>query len=201
MKKRILALALVIVSLVTVLTGCAYRYDKKDMSEYVTADYTALEALLKSIEIKGADFGEYVKGSTARDDKVLEKIDETLAGKIATGDAKVDGSYGFRQKIYYAFYCKTADGKYFEIKNMDDTKLASLLSNPEYNAGAATEELALDSALLKEIFKAINGFVVMGLLVTIFLGAPAVLAMTPAGDFVKNVLEEMEKKKAQKKEN
>ena len=157
MKKRILALALVIVSLVTVLTGCAYRYDKKDMSEYVTADYTALEALLKSIEIKGADFGPYVEGSTARDDKVLEKIDETLAGKIATGDAKVDGSYGFRQKIYYAFYCKTADGKIFETKNMDGAKLASLLSNPEYNAGAATEELALDSALLKEIFKAING--------------------------------------------
>ena len=104
MKKRILALALVIVSLVSVLTGCAYRYDKKDMSEYVTADYTALEALLKSIEIKGADFGPYVEGSTARDDKVLEKIDSTLAGKIATGDAKVDGSYGLRQKIYYAFY-------------------------------------------------------------------------------------------------
>ena len=157
MKKRILALALVIVSLVTVLTGCAYRYDKKDMSEYVTADYTALEALLKSIEIKGADFGEYVKGSTARDDKVLEKIDETLAGKIATGDAKVDGSYGLRQKIYYAFYCMTEEGKIFETKNMDGAKLASLLSNPEYNAGAATEELALDSALLKEIFKAING--------------------------------------------
>ncbi len=157
MKKRILALALVIVSLVSVLTGCAYRYDKKDMSEYVTADYTAFEALLKSIDIKGADFGPYVEGSTARDDKVLEKIDETLAGKIATGDAKVDGAYGFRQKIYYAFYCKTADGKIFETKNMDGAKLASLLSNPEYNAGNATEELALDSALLKEIFKAING--------------------------------------------
>ena len=157
MKKRILALALVIVSLVSVLTGCAYRYDKKDMSDYVTADYTAFEALLKSIDIKGADFGPYAENSTARDDKVLEKIDETLAGKIATGDAKVDGSYGFRQKIYYAFYCKTADGKIFETKNMDGAKLASLLSNPEYNAGVATEELALDSALLKEIFKAING--------------------------------------------
>lgn len=157
MKKRILALALVIVSLVSVLTGCAYRYDKKDMSDYVTADYTAFEALLKSIDIKGADFGPYTENSPARDDKVLEKIDETLAGKIATGDAKVDGAYGFRQKIYYAFYCKTADGKIFETKNMDGAKLASLLSNPEYNAGNATEELALDSALLKEIFKAING--------------------------------------------
>lgn len=55
--------------------------------------------------------------------------------------------------------------------------------------------------ILGAIFKAINAFVVMGLLVTIFLGAPAVLAMTPAGDFVKNVLEDMEKKKNQKKEN
>ena len=54
--------------------------------------------------------------------------------------------------------------------------------------------------LLGAIFKAINGFVVMGLLVVLFLATPAVLAMTPAGDFVKNVLEEMEKKKKAKKE-
>ncbi len=161
MKKRILALALVLVTFVTVLTGCAYRYDKKDMSQYVTVadDYKGLFDFLTSITIKGDDFGPYDKDSTVRDDKVLEKIDATLAGKVTTDNDKKlkdDAVYALRQKIYYAFYCTTADGKIFETKNMDGAKLANFLSNPTYVNGTATEELALDSDLLKAIFAAIK---------------------------------------------
>ena len=161
MKKRILALALVLVTLVTVLTGCAYRYDKKDMSQYVTVadDYKGLLDFLTSITIEGDDFGPYTEGSTVRDDKVLEKIDATLADKITTGDdkkLKEDAVYGLRQQIFYAFYCTDKDGNIFETKNMDGAKLAKFLSNPTYVNGAATEELALDSDLLKAIFAAIK---------------------------------------------
>ena len=161
MKKRILALALVLVTLVTVLTGCAYRYDKKDMSQYVTVadDYKGLLDFLTSITIKGDDFGPYTEGSTVRDDKVLEKIDATLADKITTGDdkkLKEDAVYGLRQQIFYAFYCTDKDGNKFETKNMDGAKLAKFLSNPTYENGKATEELALDSDLLKAIFAAIK---------------------------------------------
>ena len=162
MKKRILALALVLVTFVTVLTGCAYRYDKKDMSQYVTVadDYKGLLDFLNTITIEGDDFGPYIEGNTVRNDKVLEKIDETLAGKITTGDdkkLKEDAVYGLRQQIFYAFYCTTEGGKkIFETKNMDGAKLAKFLSNPTYKNGDATEELALDSDLLKAIFAAIK---------------------------------------------
>ncbi len=165
MKKRILALALVLVTLVTVLTGCAYRYDNKDMSEYTSADYAGLAALLKSVTIEGDDFGPYVKDSTARDDKVLEKIDSTLAGKIDTTTAaklKDEAVYGLRQKIYYAFYCAAEkDGVtyLFDTKNMDDAKLVNFLSNPTYTNGKASEDakLVLDDALTQKIFDAIKG--------------------------------------------
>ena len=161
MKKRILALALVLVTFVTVLTGCAYRYDKKDMSQYVTVadDYKGLLDFLNTITIEGDDFGPYIEGNTVRNDKVLEKIDETLAGKITTGDdkkLKEDAVYGLRQQIFYAFYCTDKDGNIFETKNMDGAKLAKFLSNPTYKNGDATEELALDSDLLKAIFAAIK---------------------------------------------
>lgn len=161
MKKRILALALVLVTLVTVLTGCAYRYDKKDMSQYVTVadDYKGLLDFLNSITIKGDDFGPYIEGSTVRDDKVLEKIDATLAEKITTGDdkkLKEDAVYGLRQQIFYAFYCTDKDGNIFETKNMDGEKLAKFLSNPTYKNGAATGELVVDNDLTKAIFAAIK---------------------------------------------
>ncbi|MBP3592548.1 MAG: hypothetical protein J6K14_08705 [Clostridia bacterium] len=165
MKKKILALALVLVTLVTVLTGCAYRYDNKDMSKYAKADYAGLTALLKSITVEGDDFGPYLKDSTVRDDQVLEKIDSTLAGKIDTTTAaklKGDAVYGLRQKIYYAFYCAAEkDGVtyLFDTKNMDDTKLTNFLSNPTYTNGKASEDgkLALDSELTQKIFDAIKG--------------------------------------------
>lgn len=165
MKKRILALALVIVSLVTVLTGCAYRYDKKDMTKYATVEdnYAGLEELLKNITIAGDDFGPYVKGSTVRDDKVLEKIDSTLASKINTTTAaklKDAAVYTFRQKIYYAYYCtveKDGTTYYFDTKNMDDAKLSTFLSNPTYTNGAANEELAVQNDIAKKVFEAIEG--------------------------------------------
>lgn len=164
MKKRILALALVIVTLVTVLTGCAYRYDKKDMSKYATVadNYAGLDALLKEITIKGADFGPYVKGNDyKRNDKVLEKIDATLAGKIGTDAAKLSGdaAFGLRQKIFYAYYCTVEkDGVtyYFDTKNMDDAKLQSFLSNPKYANGTATNELVLTDAVTKAIYEALS---------------------------------------------
>ena len=106
MKKRIIALALVIATLVLTLTGCAFRYDRKDMSDYLVSDvkFEALEALLKNVLVDDGDFGKYEKGSTARDDKVLENIDTVLGGKVKTDKIK-DTAYGFRQKIFYAYYC------------------------------------------------------------------------------------------------
>ena len=166
MKTRILALALVLVTLVTVLTGCAYRYDKKDVSQYVTVadDYKGLLDFLNEITIEGADFGPYnAENDTARNDKVLEKIDATLAGKITTGDdykLKDDAVYALRQKIYYAYYCTVVKDDvtyYFNTKYMDGAKLSELLSNPKYSNGKATDALVSDDALLADIFKAING--------------------------------------------
>ena len=163
MKKKILAMALVIVTLVTVLTGCAYRYDRKDMSKYVSVadNYAGLVALLNSITIEGADFGPYVKGNDyKRDDKVLEKIDSILAGKIATDAEKLGGEtlFGYRQKIFYAYYCTVEkDGVtyYFDTANMNDAKLQSFLSNPTYTNGVANKELVTGDEVQKTIFEAL----------------------------------------------
>ncbi len=165
MMKKILALVLVIATMALVLTGCAYRYDKKDMSQFAKADYSKLDALLAALEIEDGDFGRYIADSKARDAKVLEKIDSILAEKIKAEDAnKLKGDadkYGFRQQIYFAFYCsveKDGETLYFDTKNMDDTKLSKFLSNPKYSAEdlSATEELLLESEYLRKVFAAIN---------------------------------------------
>ncbi len=167
MMKRILALVLIVASMALVLTGCAYRYDKKNMSKYAKADYEKLDALLAALEIEDGDFGRYIAGDYARDAKVLEKIDSILIEKIKAEDEnKLKGdtdTYGYRQKIYFAYYCSIEiDGvkHYFNTQKMNDEKLTSLISNPKYaNAQnpAPTEELLLDDAYLSEIFKGING--------------------------------------------
>ncbi len=165
MKKRILALALVIVTLVAVLTGCAYRYDRKDMSKYVTVadNYAALNAMLKNISVKGDDFGPYkASDDYFRNDRVMEKIYANLAGKIGSDAAKLNGEavFGQYQKIFYAYYCTVEkDGVtyYFDTKNMDDAKLQNFVSNPKFDHGNATEELNVTDALTKEIYKQLAG--------------------------------------------
>lgn len=162
MKKRILALALVIVTLVLTLTGCAYRYDKKDLSKLATVDATAFEAFLKEIEIEGHDFGAFVKGDNARDDKVLAEIDGILAEKETTDVST--GNYGIRQKITYAFYCTYVveeEGKapvthIFNTSTMASKSTKNFLSIPVYENGTATNALESDDALTKAIFNAIK---------------------------------------------
>lgn len=167
MKKRILALALVVVTLVLALTGCAYRYDKKDMSKLATVDKAALEAFLKDIEIEGSDFGPFDKnGDAARNYKVLEEIDSRLAAKINSSKLTA-GSYALRQKISYSYYWT-----YTEVKNgvtttyIFDTakmstasdKVSALTAIPVYGADGASEtELKTEDALTKAIFAAIVG--------------------------------------------
>ena len=160
MMKKILALVLVIATMALVLTGCAYRYDKNDMSKFATADFSKLDALLAALTIEDSDFGRYIEGDKARDAKVLEKIDSLLAGKIKAEDGNKVYDFGFRQQIYYAFYCSVEkDGEtiYFDAKNMDDSTLAKFLSNPKYSTEdlSATEEL-LVSDYLKKVFAAIT---------------------------------------------
>ena len=167
MKKRILALLLVIVTLALTLTGCAFRYDKKDMTEFSTADFAKLDALLANFEIDDGDFGAYDKasGDKARLDKVLEKIDKNLSEKIDAVTANRltdDNTYGLRQKIYYAFYCSvTVEGEtiYFDTKYMDDTKLTTMLTLQKYADGAASSEIIGLSDLQKKIYEAISGMV------------------------------------------
>ncbi len=163
MKKRILALALVVVTLVLALTGCAYRYDKKDMSKFAKADAAAFEAFLKEMKIEGHDFGAFDKnGDAARKDKVLEEIDSILAGKETTDVST--GNYGLRQKITYAFYCTYVveeEGKdpvtyIFNTSTMATSAAKNFLSIPVYEDGEATSKLNIDDALTEKIFEAIK---------------------------------------------
>lgn len=162
MKKRILALALVVVTLVLTLTGCAYRYDKKNLSKYATVDGDSLAKLIELVKIDGHDFGAFDEnGDVARKDKVLEEIDEILAGKI--NSAKLaSGNYGLHQKVTYAYYCTyVKDGVTYTYNtsnmNTASDKLQTLVTNPTYENGEATSTLKNDDALTVKIFEAING--------------------------------------------
>ncbi len=165
MKKRILALVLVVVTLALALTGCTYRYDKKDMSKLAKVDKAAFAEFLQDIKIEGSDFGPFVKnGDAARNDKVLEEIDARLAAKINSSKLTA-GSYALRQKIgysYYWTYTVEEEGKdpvtyIFDTAKMSTAsdKVSSLTAIPVYKDGEATAELKTEDALTKAIFAAI----------------------------------------------
>lgn len=163
MKKRILALALVVVTLVLALTGCAYRYDKKNMSKLASVDAAAFEAFLTSIEIEGSTFGPFDKnGDQARKDKVLEEIDSALSGKIKTDAAKLeDVNFGLRQKITYSSYWtyeKDGVTYIFDTTKMSTAsdKVQTLNAIPVYKDGEATQELKGADDLTKAIFAALT---------------------------------------------
>ena len=88
MKKRIISLILVVVMSLLTLSGCAYSYEKDDMSKYATFDSEAFFKALTDgkITIADATFGTDEEG---RWEKVADDIFTTL-GKNADTDEKVD---------------------------------------------------------------------------------------------------------------
>ena len=101
MKNRILALLLVVVSLVLTLTGCAYNYEKKDLTEYATFKFDDFKAALQSIEVEDSDF---TVDETTRQEKVAEEIYKRLVKTLDAEDKVAEGTVAESDVLYYCYY-------------------------------------------------------------------------------------------------
>ena len=100
MKRRIIALFLVVVTLTLTLASCGYNYSKKDMSDFTTFDKAKFEEGLKALKVVDGDF------TTNEDVRTLEVIDyiyEKIAAAADT-DKVTTGTVGSNDVLYYTYY-------------------------------------------------------------------------------------------------
>ncbi len=107
MKRRILALILVVVMLALSLVGCGYSYSKDDMAQYATFDKAAFEASLSKLEIEDGDFTD---NEDTRAQKVIDYIQELLVKGVDTEAKVTEGKVGGNDKFYYCYYITATVG-------------------------------------------------------------------------------------------
>ena len=108
MKKRIISLILVLATAFLTLTGCAFRYDKKDMSKYASFDKDAFYKALHALVIKDATFapgGD--RDGQVSDAIALELLDGTEVKK------KLSGKVGLYDSLHFCYYAEDEDGNIF----------------------------------------------------------------------------------------
>ena len=102
MKKRILAMLLVVATLVLTLASCGFNYETSDLSAYTEFDKAAFVSALEKLVIEDADF---TTDEDVRKEKVSDEINKALAS-LADGNAKVvSGTVGATDTLYYCYYC------------------------------------------------------------------------------------------------
>ena len=102
MKKRILAMLLVVAMLVLTLASCGFNYETSDLSAYTEFDKAAFVSALEKLKIEDADF---TTDESVREKKVLDTVNKALAG-LADNNAKVvAGTVGANDTLYYCYYC------------------------------------------------------------------------------------------------
>ena len=139
MKNRIISMLLVVVSCVLLLTGCAFNYQKKDLTSYAEFNLDAFKELLKHVEVEE---GEFAYGNDeARAKMVADEVYARLV-KLADPEDKVtEGTLAEKDILYYCYYVvatfetTTGEGENKETKtetyafyttNMTESKFQSL---------------------------------------------------------------------------
>ena len=102
MKNRIISMLLVVVSCVLLLTGCAFNYQKKDLSEYATFDKAAFAELLKAVEVTEGEF-KYEDEDT-RNQLVKDEIYNRLVKYVDDEDKITTGTIAEKNLLYYCYY-------------------------------------------------------------------------------------------------
>ena len=156
MKNRIISMLLVVVSCVLLLTGCAFNYQKKDLTEYATFDVEAFKNLLKNVKVED---GEFAYGDEeARASLVSDEIYARLV-KLADAEDKITtGTLAERDILYYCYYVvatfetKTGEGEDEVITTDTYTFYATNMTESKF------QTLALYD-LSKDVDKAIMGAV------------------------------------------
>lgn len=116
--KRIISLILVTVMALTVLAGCAYSYEKDEMTNYATFNSQEFFKALTdgSILIEDADFG---VDEEERQKKVVDAIFTALAKTADTEKKIVEGAAGKFDILNYCYYVTAVIGEQLHIFNAD----------------------------------------------------------------------------------
>lgn len=135
MKNKILAMLLVVVSLVLTLTGCAYNYEKKDLSEYATFTLADFRAALEAVHVEDGEFA--LGKEDVRNAKVAEEIYNRIVKSLDKEDRVATGTVGATDILYYCYYLeatfeegegenKTEKKYYFYAADMKLSNLSQL---------------------------------------------------------------------------
>lgn len=156
MKKKIVALALLICMLVGVLTGCAYSYAEDDMSKYVVTTADELKAALDALVIVDGDF---TTDEETRQKKVADAILTTLS---ALGESKTAGTADAGDKLTYRYFALlSSDLTDAELNLLDYDDLAAralFASNMTATAQTAILGLNYASDFEKALFEAVKNY-------------------------------------------
>jgi len=162
MKTKIIALLLLVTLCVSLLTGCAFNYQKEDLSEYATVDATALYNALKKLQIADGDFTNGVgDNAQIRTDKTLLSFAQSIVSSIKGDEDRQmkEGTVGAGDYITYCYYKvannSTTDKKEYYVLSaeyMQKSKAVALLLQ-------GNEKDTLDA----KIESALMGFDVAGL--------------------------------------
>lgn len=117
MKKRIISLILVIATVFLTLTGCAFRYDKKDMTKYVSFDEKAFYNALHALVIADGSFAP----TSDRNSKVHDTLAQELL-KYAEQTQKTEGKVGLYDALYFCYYAMDKEGNMLYTDKFDPTK-------------------------------------------------------------------------------
>ena len=133
--KRIIALILVLATAFLTLTGCAFRYDKKNMSKYADFDAEAFRAALQELTIS---LGSFSNDPETRETLTKDEIAKALLTATGTNDKRTfdrnfkDGVsldpaiIGLYDSVYFAYYAKDSKGNIFYANKLDEAKLTNV---------------------------------------------------------------------------
>ena len=128
MKKRIIALVLVVVMSVLSLASCSAGFDfaKEDLSKYADFNYAEFKNALAALEIEDGDF---TANDEIRQAKVAKTVYEKIADAIvaATGEdeQKKSDVLGAGDVLYYVYYATDADGNVYFTADMKETAITA----------------------------------------------------------------------------
>ena len=126
--KRIISLILVLATCFLALTGCAFRYDKKDMSKY--ADFNK-DVFYNALQHLSITLGDFVANPETRaklvNDAVAKKLLEgTDPIKSFGGTETTTKTIGLYDSVYFCYYATDAAGNVFYAGKLDVTKPTNL---------------------------------------------------------------------------
>ncbi len=152
MKKRIVALILIVVMSLLALTSCGgFDFAEDSLNDYASFDYAAFKAALEKLEIED---GEFTTNEETRNQIVSSTIYNVIADKIIADTDEEEwakeGTLSAGAVLYFVYYAVDADGNKFFGNNMDEasitassTKANHSLRLDDYLEGDADEFLKL----------------------------------------------------------